>query len=219
MKKLFLFIVTGTLFSCIGPRFVHTNKFIDKLPKEIAIDSIYVLRPSFTMWWYSANGDQNHSLWQNGRPDSFIKRLTIELQSVCPSSHLEFTSELSCMDNKFIAGKWNMDDCYNYSVHACLPFKKGAYNVFVNTRMNVKESNADVSGREYESISTYLLMVKDSSVFYYKHFLYHRVARKTRFPKGSADRKDYPYFANDQIERVVKNIAADLIKRIGPAAK
>ena len=170
------------------------------------------------MSFHSANRDFNYPLRQNGRPDSFIRMLNSLIKEKLGEINKEdFSSQ--CMDNKIIFNKWSLDDSYEFEKHKCLPQKAGKYNLFFNVAMNVSEASADFSTREFESFHCYVLVIKDSAVLYYKHFFSHRTARKSRFPKGSKEREEYPYFANDQIERVVKEITKDLLARIKPNEK
>jgi len=156
---------------------------------------------------------------QNGRPDSFNKIFTKSLFKNQLLSNFYPKISTSCMDNKMVCNKWLTEDNYNFKKHSCIKFKEGYYNVFLNVSMGVKDAEMDISDREYESVNCYIIIVKNKDILYYKYFASIRQVKKSRFPKGSKDRKDYPYFANDQIERVVKNITADLIKRIVPAKK
>jgi len=219
MKIACSFFLIVSLTSCFHG-FMDKKNFIDKMPKIISSDSVVILNPAFTMWLYSANNDFNYPLWQNGRPDSFNKILSKTLNENKLLSTLDKGISTRCMDDKItLVGKWQPEDRYSIEKHKCLKLKKEFYNVFFNVSMGVQEAVADVSGREHSRVSCYVIIIKDSSITYYKYYDSFRTARKSHFPKSSKDRKDYPYFANDQIERVVKNITADLIKRIIPAKK
>ncbi len=215
MGKLILIIL---LFfsSCSINKFIDRENFIDKLPSTIPADSIHLLDPAFTVWYHEKDFD--YAFPSNSRPDTFVKYLREAFSKTKISNNLNGAKNSGCLSNKNDKRDWRSEFNYDYEKHKCLSLLDG-YNVFLNVKMNISTVQGNMGGAELETINCYLNVIKDGKVLYYKNFSSVRDIKNNRFPKDSTDRKDYPYFANDQIERVVKNITADLIKRIGPAAK
>ncbi len=216
MKKILLLFLP-LLSGCSISRFVNRDCYIDLMPPSISADSVIVVNPAFSMWYYEKN--LSYSIEQRGRPDSFVKLLNHKFSSRNLINVLRMDLNSGCMQNKMSENNWEIRKAYDYDTHKCLPLVKDHYNVFFNVGMSIKDAEMDVSGREFESVDCYVIVIKNSKVLYYRHFASAREVKKHHFPKGSKDREDFPYFANNQIERVVKSITADLIKRIVPASK
>jgi len=219
MYKTFLLLFAVCLMTSCSNTFIRKHNFIDKLPSKISLDSIVVLLPAFSMRHHNDRNTWNVPIRQAGRPDTFTRLLRSVFNQNGMMSAFDRNLSGKCMNDKVIYMKWMPDEENDYATHRCLPLQTGLYNIFFNVSMNISESSGDNNSREFSNIICYVLVIKDGEVLSYRCYFGRRVARKKHFPKGSADRKDYPYFANDQIERVVKNITADLIKRIVPAKK
>jgi len=219
MYKMYLLLFAVCLMTSCSNTFVRKFNFIDKLPVQISLDSTLVLLPAFSMTHHTSSNTWNVPIRQAGRPDTFIRILKSVFNQNGMMSVFDKNLSGKCMNDKVIYMKWNVEEENDFDTHKCLPLQSGLYNIFFNVSMDISESSGDNNPREFSSIICYALVIKESQVLFYRCYFAYRVARKKHFPKGSADRKDYPYFANDQIERVVKNITADLIKRIVPATK
>ncbi len=211
MKKILLLFLPLLSF-CSVSRFVNRDSYIDLIPTGIPADSVIVVNPAFSMWYHEKN--LSYSIEQRGRPDSFVKFLNHEFSSRNLINILRMDLNSGCMQNKMSESNWEIGKSYDYDTHKCLPLVKDYYNVFFNVGMSVKDAEMDVSGREFESVNCYVIVIKNSKVLYYRHFASAREVKKHRFPKGSKNREDFPYFANDQIELVVREITKELLTRI-----
>lgn len=211
-KALLLVFIVGLMGSC--NRFVRKFNYIDKLPSQISLDSTIVLLPAFSMTHHTTTNTWNMPIRQAGRPDTFTRMLKSVFDQHGMASVFDKNLMGRCMNDKVIYMKWDVYKENSFESNKCLPLQTGLYNVFFNVSMAVTESSGDNNPREFSSIISYVLVIKDSQVLYYRCYFADRVARKKHFPKGHKDREDFPYFANDQIELVVREISKELLTRI-----
>lgn len=222
------------LFSSCFNGFIRTQDFItakDIFPK----DSVTVLEPLFSTWSVTFRTRANFE-WEmfgdmvevGDRADTIRKILRDAYKTSPITDTAIFRINSGCLfrwqleDSTGISPYTIMrssnDSSYGFSIlnpdlYRCLPLDSARYNV-LNVFVMSLWSNG-IGDVEIRSVmQPYVIVLYKNRIIYYRHYHDGVDERRRDFPKGSWDRKNYPYFPRYQMERVVVALNKDLISRI-----
>ena len=212
MRIVFLSLIFFLLIGCNSNKYIFKDRFIDKLG-AIPRDSIIIIAPVLSMWRFSGNRDFNFPSIERGRPDTVRKFLKqVFLQKNLDSS-MYFKIDASCIRHKLNSANFHDKPINEPAFYKCLKIDSSFYNIFFYFSLDVTEV-AGGSSEEFSNIDSYILILKNGQILYYKHYNSRRRSLRKNFPRGSIDRKEFPHFTNEQIKLVVNKITEDLMKKI-----
>lgn len=194
---------------------VISNTSLSKKPVGVSIDSIIFLEPGFSMWSFSGNFDFNFPIKSYGRTDTMKRFLTKALTNTLSTDSMKYDNSSNCIRHVFNSDNLRKKekDLLQLSNYRCMKMKDDFFYVYFFFNMDVYEVGDGMS-TEYDVIRANALIFKNGELLYSNQLRNRKLSKRSNFPRGSIDRKEFPHFTNEQIKLVVDKITEDLLKKI-----
>jgi len=155
------------------------------------------------------------SLAPHGRQDTIRRMLQAIWSQKIDSSQVRFERSIDCIGTNIRTfNVFYKPDLYlNPKHYSCLFDNDEKYHVIFRIGLDISDTEYGMSS-QWSTVQAFVLIIHKAEIVYHKQLFYNIRSRRSDFPKGSVDRKEFPYFPQKKIQRMVDAVANEVLRKI-----